>query len=219
MFANRYTALIDACVLVSAAKRDLILSLAHAEMFRLRWTERIMAETETALTAIFTERTGSRTVGANRARRSCEAMCEAFPEAMIEGSFSSVPVYDSIPDQNDHDIIHAAIQGKASMIVTDNLKHFPDEALRPHDIEVRSADAFIADTVHLDRIRAAEAVKALRARLINPAVSAQDLLDRWEQHRGLVETVRLLRDFQGLIQGFRSRHSEKHLTALPVFFW
>jgi hypothetical protein len=85
------------------------------------------------------------------------------------------------------------------MIVTDNLKHFPEDALRPHDIEVRSADAFIADAIDLDRIRAAEAVKALRARLINPTVTAQDLLDRWEQHHGLVETVRLLRDYQGLI--------------------
>ncbi|HRJ01108.1 MAG TPA: PIN domain-containing protein [Hyphomonas sp.] len=199
MFANRYTALIDACVLVSAAKRDLILSLAHAEMFRFRWTDRIMAETETALTAIFSERLGSQKDAASRATHSCKAMCEAFPEAMIEGNFSDVPAYDGVPDKNDHHIIHAAVLGKASMIVTDNLKHFPEDALRPHDIEVRSADAFIADAIDLDRIRAAEAVKALRARLINPTVTAQDLLDRWEQHHGLVETVRLLRDYQGLI--------------------
>jgi hypothetical protein len=148
---------------------------------------------------MFSERLGSQTDGAGRAKRSCEAMCEAFPEAMIEGNFSEVPAYDGVTDQNDHHIIHAAILGKASMIVTDNLKHFPEDALRPHDIEVRSADAFIADAIDLDRIRAAEAVKALRARLINPTVTAQDLLDRWEQHHGLVETVRLLRDYQGLI--------------------
>jgi hypothetical protein len=36
MFANRYTALIDACVLVSAPRRDLLLTLAEAEFFRVR---------------------------------------------------------------------------------------------------------------------------------------------------------------------------------------
>jgi hypothetical protein len=199
MFANRYTALVDACVLVSAPKRDLILTLAHAEMFRFRWTGRIMGETEVALTAIFTERAANSIDGRNRARRACESMCEAFPEAMIEGDFSAVPAYDGIPDIDDHHIVHAAILGKASMIVTDNLRHFPEAVLTQHDIEVRSADTFIADAIDLDRIRAAEAVKALRARLLHPAISAHDLLDRWEQHHGLLQTVSLLRDYQGLI--------------------
>ena len=34
MFANRYTALVDACTLVSAPRRDLLLTLAEAEFFR-----------------------------------------------------------------------------------------------------------------------------------------------------------------------------------------
>lgn len=52
MFANRFTALIDACVLAGALKRNLILSLAAAEFFRIRWSTRILDETETAIREI-----------------------------------------------------------------------------------------------------------------------------------------------------------------------
>lgn len=56
MFANRYTALIDACVLVSAPRRDLLLTLAEAEFFRVRWSRNIISETQSALRNIFAER-------------------------------------------------------------------------------------------------------------------------------------------------------------------
>ncbi|MFZ2994826.1 hypothetical protein [Sphingobium sp.] len=54
MFANRYTALVDACTLVSALRRDLLLTLADAEFVRVRWSQRILDETRSALDKIFT---------------------------------------------------------------------------------------------------------------------------------------------------------------------
>jgi predicted nucleic acid-binding protein len=197
MFANRYTALIDANVLVSAPKRDLIFTLARAEMFRFRWSTRILQETETALVSVFSERKIS---GAeSRAKASCEAMKNAFPEAMIEGDFADVPNYYGLSDKGDHHVLHAAVRCKASMIVTDNLKHFPAAALSEYELEAKSADGFIADAIDLDQIRTAEAVKQLRSRLTNPPYTAEDLLDLWEQRHGLTETVALLRPYQGLI--------------------
>ena len=56
MFANRYTALIDACVLVSAPRRDLLLTLAEAEFFRVRWSRRILQQTQHALRKVLAER-------------------------------------------------------------------------------------------------------------------------------------------------------------------
>ncbi len=85
------------------------------------------------------------------------------------------------------------------MIVTENLADFPSEALQPFELEAKSADSFIADAIDLDQIRTAEAVKQLRTRLRNPAYSAEELLDTWEQRHGLTETVALLRPYQGLI--------------------
>ena len=54
MFANRFTALIDACALAGALKRNLLLTLAEAEFFRLRWSDQILDETEAAIEAILT---------------------------------------------------------------------------------------------------------------------------------------------------------------------
>lgn len=49
MFANRYVAVIDACALVSALGRNTLLSLADAELYRVRWSSEILDETERAL--------------------------------------------------------------------------------------------------------------------------------------------------------------------------
>jgi hypothetical protein len=49
MFANRFTALIDACVLIAPLKRNMVLSLAEAELFRVRWSATILDETQSAI--------------------------------------------------------------------------------------------------------------------------------------------------------------------------
>lgn len=199
MFANRYTALVDANVLVSAPKRDLILTLAQAEMYRFRWTRRILQETENALADMFQKRGLPADAAEMRAQASCKSMQNVFPEAMIEGDFQTVPEYENLPDKKDAHVLHAAICCKAAMIVTDNLKDFPTEVLTGHELEAKSADDFIADAIDLDQIRTAEAVKQLRSRLSNPAYSAEELLDVWEKRHGLSQTVAMLRPFQGLI--------------------
>jgi hypothetical protein len=52
VFANRFTALIDACSLAGALNRDLLLTLAEASFFRLRWSGPILDETERAVARI-----------------------------------------------------------------------------------------------------------------------------------------------------------------------
>ncbi|GGC16600.1 hypothetical protein GCM10011494_39380 [Novosphingobium endophyticum] len=56
MFANRYTAFIDACTLVSVWRRNLLLTLAEAEFFRVRWSNKVMEETERAIVRLLEER-------------------------------------------------------------------------------------------------------------------------------------------------------------------
>jgi hypothetical protein len=36
---GRYTAVLDACVLFSRLQRDVLLSLAHADLYAARWTQ------------------------------------------------------------------------------------------------------------------------------------------------------------------------------------
>ncbi len=44
-YADRFTALIDACVLGGALRRNMLLSLADVGLFRPRWSSHILDET------------------------------------------------------------------------------------------------------------------------------------------------------------------------------
>lgn len=189
MFANRYTALVDACSLVSAPRRDLRLTLAEAEFFRLRWSQRILDETQTALGKIFSER-GFRD-SELRAIRSVDAMRRAFPEANVSPHSLATDLSFSLPDEKDEHVLAAAVQTQAQAIVTENIRDFPEALLAPLGIETRTADDFIADTIALDEGKAVAAIRTLRGRLKRPEMSAEDYLRSLEAH-GLLVTASLL---------------------------
>ena len=50
--STRYTALLDACVLGGALRRNMLLSLAEAYLFNPKWSLRILDETQKAIFAI-----------------------------------------------------------------------------------------------------------------------------------------------------------------------
>lgn len=198
MFANRFTVVLDANVLARVASRDLILSLAEAEFFRPRWTRTILDETRRAIPKTMTKRGFDETTANEKAGKACAAMERAFPEAMIEGHEALIPCIEGLPDPDDAQVLAAAIQCKASIIVTDNLRDFPAQMLEPYELEAKSADDFIADAIDLDSIRAVEAVKKMRKRLKNPALTADELLIRFEG-RGLKATADALRGYARLL--------------------
>ena len=87
----------------------------------------------------------------------------------------------------------AALKTRASVIVTNNKKDFPTEVLAPLDLEVKSADEFIADTIDLDVGRAVAAVRQMRERFKKPEMSADALLLLMEA-RGLTLSLHMLRE-------------------------
>lgn len=187
VFSNRFPVIADACVLADVAKRDLILTLAEAELFRLRWSDRILSETASAIQKILQHREDAK----DRTEKAIAAMRSGFPEAMDYESATIVDGLDCLPDKNDHHVLASAIACKAVMIVTENLKDFPAEALKPYSIEARSADEFVADTIDLDYVKSIPAIKAMRAKLKNPTMTSQELLERWLA-KGMIATSEVL---------------------------
>ncbi len=188
MFANRFTAVLDACVLASALKRNLLLSLGKSEFFRVRWSARILDETEAAIAKILKNDTNSN----DRAQKHRAAMERAFEDACILDYDSLIPAVTGLPDPGDAHVIAAAVKTRASVIVTDNLRHFPIDILFPLNLEARNADGFIADTIDLDQARAVAAVKAMRLRLKKPELTPDELLLRMEA-ASLTQSVDILR--------------------------
>lgn len=189
MFANRYTAFIDACSLVSVWRRNLLLTLAEAEFFRVRWSDKVLDETERTIGRLLDER--GMADSTSRAKRSIANMKAAFPEALVDdfGLFQTTKY--GLPDQNDEHVLAAAIKTQAQALVTENLADFPAAFLAPLAMEARSADDFIADTIALEEGRAVAAINRMRLRLSRPEMTAEDMLRSLEAH-GLMETASVL---------------------------
>lgn len=196
MFANRFTAFTDACVLVAPLKRNMLLTLAAAEFFRVRWSACVLDEVERAVRAL-REKKGITTAAADAARAR-QAMEAAFEEASVTGFEPRLSEWPGLPDANDAHVIAAAVHAGADIIVTDNLRDFPPDILAELGIEARSADMFLADTIDLDQARAVHALAEMRHRLTRPEMTAEDLLVRMEAE-GLTETVDVLRSHVSLM--------------------
>ena len=192
MFANRFTAFVDACSLAGVLRRNLLLSLAEAEFFRVRWSRSVLDETERAIVKMLTGRQIADADG--RARRAVDVMESAFEDAMVADFEAFMCVCESLPDQKDAHVVAAALKTQAAVIVTENVKHFPAEIIGPLNIDVRSADDFIADTIALDTGKAVAAVRRMRERMKRPERSAEMLLVDMEAN-GLTETVDVLRPY------------------------
>lgn len=191
MFANRFTVLIDACALVSPLKRNLLLSLAEAEFFRVRWSIRILAEAELAIAKLIARQGIAH--AADRAVRAREAIERAFEDAAVTGYESLASGLKGLPDPDDAHVIAAAVKTRASVIVTDNIKHSPKNVLAPLDLEAKTTDAFVADAVDLDTGRAIVAIRRMRTRLRRPEKTPEMLLLDLEA-AGLTETADVLRE-------------------------
>lgn len=166
MFANRFTAFVDACALAGALKRNLLLTLAEADFFRLRWSSTVLDETQAAIEKILLEK-GAPDAEA-RARRARANMEVAFEDAQVQDFEKFLCVCEGLPDPGDAHVLAAALKTQAAVIVTDNLKDFPAELIKPLNIEVRSTDAFLADTIMLDTGRAVAAIRKMRERFKRP---------------------------------------------------
>lgn len=190
MFANRFTIFADACVLAAPLKRNLLLSLAAADFFRIRWSAEVLRETQEAIQQMLSHR--DVVDAAAQANRAVSAMRVAFEDAEVTG-WERLATSLTLPDPDDLHVLAAALKTRASIIVTDNLRDFPVAELAPLDIEAKSADVFIADTIDLDPARAVAAMRRMRERFRKPKLEASQLLLKMEA-QGLVETVDALRE-------------------------
>ena len=176
-------------------RRNVLLSLAEAEFFRVRWSQEILDETESAISKILEKYPAHKDHRHERASTAIRFMKIAFDEAMVEGYEHLLDLPHKIPDTGDYHVLAAAIHTQASMIVTENLKDFPAEVLDNYNIEAKNADDFIADTIELDKGRALTAISKMRKRFKRPELTPNMLLNQMEKS-GLIATADCLKDFE-----------------------
>lgn len=184
--ADHFTALLDACVLADVFKRNLLLHLAEAELFRPRWSPQILDETERAVLKI--------TKGEADGSKQRTAIERAFKDACVTGYEPHIDALE-LPDANDRHVLAAAIHTSAQVLVTDNLKDFPPNELAKFAIELKSPDEFIADTITLHEQTAFGALKTMRVGYQNPALSTGKII-QFTESRGLMTTALLLKEYE-----------------------
>lgn len=77
----------------------------------------------------------------SRFEATCARMKAVLPDADVTGYQSLIPGF-LLPDPDDRHVLAAAILGKASLIVTSNLKYFPAADLRQYGFTSISPDDF-----------------------------------------------------------------------------
>jgi hypothetical protein len=180
-----FTALYDACVLYPAPLRDLLMGLAGTGLFRARWTDAIHDE--------WIENLLKNEPHRERARldRTRDLMNAAVLDCLVTGYEPLIPAL-TLPDPDDRHVLAAAV------IVTYNLKHFPDAVLSGYGIEAHHPDEFVCHLLSLDAEAVYIAVKEQRARLKKPPMSAEAFLVTLEK-QSLAQTVAHLRKAEDLI--------------------
>jgi predicted nucleic acid-binding protein len=186
-----FVALFDANVLYPASVRDLLLRLALADLFRARWTDRIHDEW---IAALLKQREDLTRAQLERTRA---LMNEAVPGCLVT-AYEDLIDGLTLPDPDDRHVLAAAICCHAEMIVTYNLKHFPEETLAPYGIQAQHPDEFVSHLFDLDPGAVCAAVRDQRESLNNPPLSVDELLNEFLA-RDLAETAAQLKKMRQLL--------------------
>ena len=126
-----------------------------------------------------------------------ELMNSHVYDAVIEG-YESLIAGIKLPDPNDRHVLAAAIKGKCDVIVTKNLKDFPDKIIGQWGLEAQHPDEFIWHLLDLHPEIVVNCAKKQRSKLKNPEMEVTKFLDCLEA-QGLVKTVSELRKYMDVI--------------------
>jgi predicted nucleic acid-binding protein len=181
-----FTVVYDACVLYSAAVRDLAIELARTGLLRAKWTARIHTEWINATIRNRPE------LDRARLERASQLMDAAVLDCLVTGFEPLEAGLTSLPDPDDRHVLAAAIHCGAQEIVTFNLRDFPEAALHPYGIKAIHPDTFVEHLLDLNSEAVCEAVRRIRRRLANPPRTAQEMIENYERH-GLAVSASILR--------------------------
>ncbi|MCX3263737.1 MAG: PIN domain-containing protein [Chryseobacterium sp.] len=175
----RFKAVLDTNVIFPIEIRDLLFWFAHYELYTPKWSQNIFDEWKRVMV-----RKG---ISENEVLKRVSRATQAFPDALVH-NYDSLIADLKLPDEDDCHVLAAAIRTNANVIVTNNLKDFPEEYLDSFGLKVKSADDFLTDIIDLNQDKAIEAFKEMVLNRKNPAMDEYQVLESLRRN-GLKDTA------------------------------
>lgn len=175
----RFICLLDTNVIYPIEIRDLLFWFAYYDMYTPKWSDHIFDEWKDVM-----RRKG---ISEKEANRRVENANKAFPDALVL-NYSGLIDGLTLPDPKDKHVLAAAIKTDANIIVTNNIKDFPDEYLASFGLTVKSADDFLTDVIDLNPEKAVMAFKEMVLNRRKPSLDEYEVLNIL-RNRGLKQAA------------------------------
>lgn len=165
----RFTAVLDTNVIYPVITRDILLWFAHYDLYTPKWSAHIFEEWKRVML-----RKG---VSEDEAIKRINIPNMAFPDALVMNYESLVPNL-TLPDPDDCHVLAAAIKANANLIVSNNIKDFPQEYLLTFGLSVKTADDFLTDIIDLNHEVSIRAFREMVLYKKNPTLDEYQVLDQ-----------------------------------------
>lgn len=189
----RFTAVLDANVLYPVVIRDYLIWLSVYELYSPKWTNKLLDE----FTDIFEKK--KMNISSDRIQKQVDLMNQACPDAMVskyDDLISSV----KLKDEDDKHVVAAALKCNANVIVTHNLKDFPNLYLETIGLTAAGPDTFIADVIDLSPDRCCDTFREMLLTKNKPPYEESEYLEIF-RNNGLKETAKELRKYLEISRG------------------
>lgn len=181
----KFKAVLDTNVIFPIVIRDLLFWFAYYELYTPKWSATIFEEWKEVMI-----RKGVSLMEANKRTHRANL---AFPEALVTNYEKLIDSLE-LPDVKDRHVLAAAIKSNANVIVTNNLKDFPEEYLSSFGVKAKSADDFLTDIIDLNPEIAVKAFKEMVLNRKNPKMNEFEVLESFRRV-GLNDTANYIHAF------------------------
>ena len=178
----KFIAVLDTNVVYPIEIRDLLFWFAHFELFTPKWSKHIFDEWRRIMK--------EKGINDNEISKRVSNAERAFPDAFVTNYDNLIEAL-ALPDKNDRHVMAAAIKTNANVIVTNNLKDYPNDYLQSFGLTAKKPDDFLTDIIDLNHKIAMDAFQRMVMNRQSPNLDEFQVLDRL-RNTGLSDTANYL---------------------------
>ncbi len=162
--------------------RDILLWFAHYDLYTPKWSETVFEEWKRVMLR--------KEIPETEALKRIERVNKAFPDALVT-NYSGLLSSLTLPAPDDRHVLAAAIKTNANVIVTSNLKDFPETYLQSFGLSAQTPDDFLTDLIDLNPEKAVAAFREMVLNKRAPPLDVYEVLHRL-RNAGLTDSANYL---------------------------